>query len=139
LASPDVDDPLVPEISQKYLEDYDEYCENAKFYTQRYATGPRPEYQDLIFSEDSSHGFVEVSSVSSTMSHFGSTIDAMSLSGTTSLSIEAPMEDSLQQKHIEPEANFLLISTTPNPSSRRRVSISQKEILPLRLIHYTIS
>ena len=48
LASPDVDDPLVPEIAQKYLEDYDEYCENARFYTQRYATGPRPEYQDLV-------------------------------------------------------------------------------------------
>ncbi|KAN0101979.1 Prion-inhibition and propagation domain containing protein [Hyaloscypha variabilis] len=92
LASPDVDDPLVPEIAQKYLEDYDEYCENAKFYTQRYATGPRPEYQELIFSEDSSHGSVEPNSVSSTISHFGSTNDVMSLPETTSLSIEAPIE-----------------------------------------------
>jgi ubiquitin-protein ligase len=52
LATPDVDDPLVPEIAQKYLEDYDGYCQNAKLYTQLYATGERPEEISLIFLED---------------------------------------------------------------------------------------
>jgi ubiquitin-protein ligase len=52
LATPDVDDPLVPEIAQKYLEDYDGYCQNAKLYTQLYATGERPEEIKLIFLED---------------------------------------------------------------------------------------
>jgi ubiquitin-protein ligase len=52
LASPDVEDPLVPEIAQKYLEDYDGYCENARLYTKRFAMGPRPEERDLIFSEE---------------------------------------------------------------------------------------
>jgi ubiquitin-protein ligase len=52
LATPDVDDPLVPEIAQKYLEDYDGYCENARLYTKRFATGPRPEHEDLVFSEE---------------------------------------------------------------------------------------
>jgi ubiquitin-protein ligase len=52
LASPDVEDPLVPEIAQKYLEDYDGYCENARLYTKRFATGARPEYEDLDFSTE---------------------------------------------------------------------------------------
>lgn len=52
LASPDVEDPLVPEIAQKYLENYDGYCKNASLYTKRFATGPRPEYQDLDFSTE---------------------------------------------------------------------------------------
>jgi ubiquitin-protein ligase len=52
LATPDVDDPLVPEIAQKYLEDYDGYCQNAKLYTQLYATGERPEEMSLIFLEE---------------------------------------------------------------------------------------
>jgi ubiquitin-protein ligase len=30
LASPDVDDPLVPEIAQTYLEDFEKYCNNAR-------------------------------------------------------------------------------------------------------------
>ena len=52
LASPDVEDPLVPEIAQNYLEDYDSYCENASLYTKRFATGARPEYEDLDFSTE---------------------------------------------------------------------------------------
>jgi hypothetical protein len=52
LAAPDVDDPLVPGIAQIYLEGYDGYCENARLYTERFATGPRPEYKDLAFSKE---------------------------------------------------------------------------------------
>lgn len=52
LATPDVDDPLVPEIAQKYVEDYDGYCDNAREYTRRYATDIRPGNEDLIFLED---------------------------------------------------------------------------------------
>jgi ubiquitin-protein ligase len=53
LASPDVDDPLVPEIAMKYLEDYEEYCENARYYTRKFATCGRPDINDLLFLEDS--------------------------------------------------------------------------------------
>ena len=56
LASPDADDPLVPEIAQKYLEDYDGYCENAKRYTQKFATGQRPTEDELFFEEESAKG-----------------------------------------------------------------------------------
>jgi ubiquitin-protein ligase len=80
LASPDVDDPLVPEIAQKYIEDYNGYCENARLYTQRFATGPRPKYQDLVFSEDISQGDTEMNWVHSNNPHSKSTIDAVSLS-----------------------------------------------------------
>lgn len=52
LATPDVDDPLVPEIAQKYLEDYDGFCQDARYYTQRYATGSRPPQEDISFSEE---------------------------------------------------------------------------------------
>ncbi|KAH8798110.1 prion-inhibition and propagation-domain-containing protein [Hyaloscypha sp. PMI_1271] len=80
LASPDVDDPLVPEIAQKYIEDYNGYCENARLYTQRFATGARPEYQDLIFSEDISQGDVEMNWVQSNNPLPESATDAASLS-----------------------------------------------------------
>lgn len=52
LARPDVDDPLVPEIAQLYLEDYDAYCENARIYTTRYATSGRPDESSLSFLEE---------------------------------------------------------------------------------------
>ncbi|KAL3426372.1 ubiquitin-conjugating enzyme E2-16 kDa [Phlyctema vagabunda] len=51
LASPDVDDPLVPEIAQKYVEDFEGYCEAAKIYTKNFATRPRPDVSDIIFPE----------------------------------------------------------------------------------------
>ncbi|KUJ19256.1 uncharacterized protein LY89DRAFT_487318 [Mollisia scopiformis] len=57
LAAPDVDDPLVPEIAQKYLEDYAAYCENARLYTKRYATGQRPEEASLSFLEEEAKPF----------------------------------------------------------------------------------
>lgn len=80
LASPDVDDPLVPEIAQKYIEDYNGYCENARLYTQRFATGQRPEYQDLVFSEDISQGDIEMDWVHSNNPLPESTTDVASLS-----------------------------------------------------------
>jgi ubiquitin-protein ligase len=52
LACPDVGDPLVPEIAQICLEDYDTYCENARVYTKRYATGERPDEASLSFLEE---------------------------------------------------------------------------------------
>ncbi|PQE28266.1 vegetative cell wall gp1 protein [Rutstroemia sp. NJR-2017a WRK4] len=51
LATPDVDDPLVPEIAQMYLENYDNYCAAAKLYTQRYATQSKPDESILVFSD----------------------------------------------------------------------------------------
>ncbi|KAH7395652.1 hypothetical protein BKA64DRAFT_63707 [Cadophora sp. MPI-SDFR-AT-0126] len=53
LASPDVEDPLVPEIAMKYLEDYDDYCRSARLFTEQWATGQRPDEADLLFLEDS--------------------------------------------------------------------------------------
>lgn len=55
LATPDVDDPLVPEIAQKYFEDYDGYCENARLYTRKFATGQRPAENELTFLDESPH------------------------------------------------------------------------------------
>jgi ubiquitin-protein ligase len=52
LAAPDVDDPLVPEIAQKYLEEYDEYWQAAILYTKRYAMSQRPEEPTLLFLDD---------------------------------------------------------------------------------------
>ncbi|KAI1453328.1 prion-inhibition and propagation-domain-containing protein [Annulohypoxylon moriforme] len=52
LASPNVDDPLVPEIAEKYLTDYEGYYESAKLYTQRFAHAGRPGDTDLIFPEE---------------------------------------------------------------------------------------
>lgn len=52
LSSPNVEDPLVPEIAQKYLEDYSEYCENAREYTRRFASKERPAKDSLSFLED---------------------------------------------------------------------------------------
>jgi ubiquitin-protein ligase len=52
LASPNIDDPLVPEIAEKYLGDYSGYCEAARLYTEKYATGQRPSDEELVFKED---------------------------------------------------------------------------------------
>ncbi len=50
LASPNADDPLVPEIAEKYLTDFAAYWQAAKLYTQRYASDQRPEENDLKFA-----------------------------------------------------------------------------------------
>ncbi|KAH6721435.1 hypothetical protein BKA61DRAFT_700023 [Leptodontidium sp. MPI-SDFR-AT-0119] len=54
LASPDVEDPLVPEIAMKFLEDYDDYCRSARLCTKKWATGQRPDETNLLFLEDNS-------------------------------------------------------------------------------------
>ena len=38
-----LEDPLVPEEAQMYLEDNEAYNEAARLYTERYATGERPD------------------------------------------------------------------------------------------------
>ncbi|KAL5328695.1 hypothetical protein ACEPPN_002197 [Leptodophora sp. 'Broadleaf-Isolate-01'] len=50
LAAPEVDGLLVPEIAQKYVEDY---CRSAKVYAQLYVLPRRPDNNDLVFLEDS--------------------------------------------------------------------------------------
>ncbi|KAI0894642.1 prion-inhibition and propagation-domain-containing protein [Annulohypoxylon nitens] len=52
LASPNIDDPLVPEIAEKCLTDYEAYYEAAKLYTKRFAHSGRPSDTELIFPED---------------------------------------------------------------------------------------
>lgn len=52
LASPNVDDPLVPEIAETYLTDHGAYCEAAKLYTKRFAHAERPNDAELIFPEE---------------------------------------------------------------------------------------
>jgi len=42
-----LDDPLVPEIAQTFIEDYDRYCENARLYTRKHATGEWPNISEL--------------------------------------------------------------------------------------------
>ncbi|TGO54995.1 hypothetical protein BCON_0098g00170 [Botryotinia convoluta] len=54
LSSPDVDDPLVPEIAHTYLDNYDKYCCNARLYTKMYAMDERPNESHLLFPDDSS-------------------------------------------------------------------------------------
>jgi ubiquitin-protein ligase len=49
LASPHIEDPLVPEIARTYMEDYESYCKAARDYTIRYATSHRPEENTLRF------------------------------------------------------------------------------------------
>ncbi|KAF7943347.1 hypothetical protein EAE96_011274 [Botrytis aclada] len=48
LSSPDVDDPLVPEIAHTYLDNYDDYCSNARLYTKMYAMDERPNESHLL-------------------------------------------------------------------------------------------
>ncbi|KAK3386774.1 prion-inhibition and propagation-domain-containing protein [Podospora didyma] len=52
LASPNIDDPLVPEIAEKYITDYDGFFQSAQVYTQKYAQGSPPKEEDLIFAND---------------------------------------------------------------------------------------
>lgn len=84
LASPDVNDPLVPEIAQKYLEDYEGYCENARLYTKRFATGARPNDNDLDFSDGLSLNSISIESVHSKSPRPDSTTDAVSVANSSS-------------------------------------------------------
>lgn len=51
LADPNVDDPLVPEIAEKYITDYDGYHASAALYTSKYAHAERPNEDDLVFTD----------------------------------------------------------------------------------------
>ncbi|KAK8024571.1 ubiquitin-conjugating enzyme E2-16 kDa [Apiospora rasikravindrae] len=52
LASPNVEDPLVPEIAETFVTDYKGYWAAARLYTNLYAKWPRPAEDALIFSYD---------------------------------------------------------------------------------------
>ncbi|KAI1380251.1 prion-inhibition and propagation-domain-containing protein [Hypoxylon crocopeplum] len=54
LASPNVDDPLVPEIAETYLTDHEAYYKAAQLYTQRFAHSERPDDTELVFPEEDS-------------------------------------------------------------------------------------
>ncbi|KAK3362346.1 prion-inhibition and propagation-domain-containing protein [Lasiosphaeria hispida] len=56
LANPDVDDPLVPEIAEIYVTDYERYCEAARLYTERYAHSPRPHDEEITFDGEEPEG-----------------------------------------------------------------------------------
>lgn len=47
LASPEFDDPYVPEISELYFKDPKQFEENARLYTMKYATLPKPNLNGL--------------------------------------------------------------------------------------------
>ncbi|RYP65834.1 hypothetical protein DL769_006206 [Monosporascus sp. CRB-8-3] len=49
LASPNLEDPLVPEIAEKYIMDYEGYCEDARRLTWRYARDGRPDEESIEF------------------------------------------------------------------------------------------
>lgn len=149
LATPNVEDPLVPEIAQKYLEDYDGYCENARLYTQRFATGPRPEYNDLAFSEELPTSASEVvlsgsdrsrpkgsskdrysAEVPSLSGSFDSVVDEESISDTLSLSSSLrPTYDEVMRPL--PPTNPRLLDDEAMPSIRPR-----KESSALREARY---
>lgn len=52
LASPNINDPLIPEIAQKYVEDPESYFEVAKMWTKKYAdASKKPDESTLQFSD----------------------------------------------------------------------------------------
>ncbi|KAK1757885.1 hypothetical protein QBC47DRAFT_459326 [Echria macrotheca] len=51
LANPNIEDPLVPEIAEVYITDYERYCEAARLYTLRHANSSRPADGQIIFEE----------------------------------------------------------------------------------------
>lgn len=60
LASPNVLDPLVPEIAATYVQNYAGYCENARLYTQRYATQERPADVEFDRFDQEADSFLEL-------------------------------------------------------------------------------
>lgn len=53
LASPNVEDPLVPEIAELYITDHQRFREVAREYTQMYARGERPHPESLCYQDES--------------------------------------------------------------------------------------
>lgn len=59
LSSPNLEDPLVPEIAEKYLTDHEGYCEAARKYTIKYAsTQAQPNDEELVFPTEG-HSTIE--------------------------------------------------------------------------------
>ena len=104
LATPDVDDPLVPEIAQKYLEDFDGYCKNARLYTQRFATGKRPDESQLLFLEDLPANLSTMESFKTSQPISELDVDVVSL------------QRSLREKYDD-KAPDALVDNTPRPIS----------------------
>ncbi|KAK0725113.1 prion-inhibition and propagation-domain-containing protein [Lasiosphaeris hirsuta] len=63
LASPNVDDPLVPEIAETYITNYDGYVRAARLYTMKYALDTNAPL-DAVFADDDDSGAVDPDSVS---------------------------------------------------------------------------
>ncbi|CZR57558.1 related to ubiquitin conjugating enzyme ubc1 [Phialocephala subalpina] len=95
LSTPNVDDPLVPEIAQKYLEDYDGFQENARLYTQLFATAERPFIKDLVFPE-------EELDLTTTSSRAADSAAASSLSSST-----GPEKDTRTTQLLTPPSSII--------------------------------
>ncbi|EXJ66436.1 uncharacterized protein A1O5_10588 [Cladophialophora psammophila CBS 110553] len=108
LASPNIDDPLVPEIAQKYIEDYDGYCANARLYTERFATDNRPDEKDLLFLEDMSDDTIpeESSRLLSNADSSQSDVDLISLQE----SLRAEYDDKFPEVFLH---RAVLVETDP--------------------------
>jgi len=52
LANPNIEDPLVPEVAEVYVTDYNRFWEAAKLYTDQYAHGGRPPDCEILYHGD---------------------------------------------------------------------------------------
>lgn len=134
LASPDVEDPLVPEIAHKYLTDYDGYCEAAKLYTQRYATGERPNENDLVFLDDEMSSEKDSGTIASPLPTREHDVDIASIQRSLREIYDEPFpdSDSLLSRKISDEISDSGMRISPSPiESRLRVEQTQKEAIEL--------
>jgi len=91
LASPNLSDPLVPEIALRYTEDYEDYCRSARLYTARYATGQRPAEQDLVFADTERFNVVDAHAIREATEEATESITSPSLAGQRSIIPEDAM------------------------------------------------
>jgi ubiquitin-protein ligase len=130
LASPDVDDPLVPEIAQQYLANYDNYCKIARDYTKRYAVQERPDDDDLLFLDDMEKNDTNRSSATSSLRTFQLEEDSVSIQLSTKGVYDEPFPG-------QDEAITSFVSSgTPKPNSSSSVPQSYHRTLLERHKNY---
>ena len=126
LASPNIEDPLVPEIAETYIKDYSAYWAAARSFTQTYATEKRPEVDTIEFED---HDKVSTGSIE--RASFGKHPDVATASSviTEKLDLLRAGIRKFQEDEAESERNIFLESApvdTPSPSSPPRIASTDR-------------
>lgn len=119
LASPNIDDPLVPEIAEKFVTDYDNYFETARAYNRKYASQDQAPYDDgLVFAgNESAEATVQISSEPKLKESSPSVFGQCSVTRRVDPETETPWRDPVYEKRQAIKVSLLNQTQVSEPVS----------------------